>query len=55
VSPEGSPEAPDASTGKVADKQSFSASTKFDVTEKEITPMGGFAHTLYTFVFISVR
>jgi hypothetical protein len=55
VRPEGSPEAPDSSTGKVADKQSFSASTEFDVTKKEITPMGGFTHTLYTFIFISIR
>ncbi|XP_024379495.1 large ribosomal subunit protein uL3 [Physcomitrium patens] len=30
--------------GKAEDKQSFGASTEFDVTEKEITPMGGFAH-----------
>jgi hypothetical protein len=55
VRPEGSPKAPDSSTGKVADEQSFSTSTEFDVTKKEIAPKGGFAHTLYTFVFISIR
>ncbi|KAG0596203.1 hypothetical protein M758_UG232400 [Ceratodon purpureus] len=30
--------------GKVADKQSFSASTEFDMTEKEITPIAGFEY-----------